>query len=318
MKAKAQPPSLATLRDLFGQRLLRSGIPANQKQLRPGRWRKVYGRAVQYLWVYRATRQTWKKQFLPDHEIAARVDRRPLLQLLAESNALMEQVCVRAASGDVQAISLMISTARGAIDALDSIEQVQPTKLRDAAELSSTWPVLLSLNPQDIAHAKKRLRRLKVGIKSTTPRRAGQRLDPQNFWTRLAHGALKACEDNRAIVPALQHEAAGAARKRISLKFWQTPAKATFYYLDNGDCIILTDWEKQCVKLSGPITEANFKQWWIVVQFCVLERWHASKEDYEAALAQITDRTAPKEFKKRNLAMGQVRKAFQSLVGLRR
>lgn len=317
MKAKAQPPSLATLRELFGQRLPNDSVPSEGQQIRPGYWRKVYGHSAQDRWAYRATKQVWKREFLSADEIAARIDKRALLELLEQRDTLMRQVCVRAAHGDTQAISLMISTARGVITALGSIEQLQPEKLQSAAEVSSTWPVLLSLNAQDIGHAKERLRRLKVGNKATTPRRPGQRLDPQNFWTVLAQAALKACEDNRAIVPVLRNVAAGVKRERKTVKFWQTSAKATFYYLTNSDIIIITDWEKQCVRLPRPITEMNFKQWWSVVQFCVLERWDANNQDYQAALAKISDGTALKEFQKRNLAMSQVRKALRSLVGLR-
>lgn len=305
MNAQSNLPDLPTLRRLFGQRL------------RPGRLHKVHGRTVPERWVYRATRQVIKRELRPPEQIAKHVDKRPLLQLLDQINALMEQVCARAACGDKQALSLMISTARGAIAALESIEKAQPTKLKTEAEISSTWPVLLSLNPQDIKHAKEQLQRLGVGTKATTPRRPGQRLDPQNFWTKLAEEALKACENNKIIVPVLEARGRGAKRVRKGMKLWQVQAQATFYYLSDRDCIIIPDWEKQCVNLSGPITDTNFKKWWGVVQFYVLERWHGSKEAYAAALTQISDGTAPKEFQKRNLALNQVKKALRSLVGIR-
>jgi hypothetical protein len=211
----------------------------------------------------------------------------------------------------------MITTAEGAIGALDLIEQFQPKKLQEAAEKSSAWPVLLNLNSQDIKYAKERLGRLKVGTKSLTPKRPGQRLDSQNFWTLRADEALKVCADNRAAVPILEDVAAGSRWERTGVKYWQTQIDATLYEVSRYDHILITDWERECVKLPAPITVANFKQWWSVVQLYVIERWHVRKDEYEAALSHFSDRTAPKESTKRNLAMSQMRKALWSLVGLR-
>jgi hypothetical protein len=229
----------------------------------------------------------------------------------------MEQIFARALCGDEQAIRLMISTARGAVRALENLEKRQPAKLQARAEENSDWPVLLSLNPQDIKHAEERIAQLKVGTKATIPRRPNQKLDPQNLWTQLAAAAVQECEDNKVTVSEFEKHCVGAKRKRRNRKFWGTPAAATIYSLGYSDVVIIADWEKQCVKLSAPITPSNVSQWWHVVKFWVLEYWWSSEKTYKTAIAKIFDKTAPKEFQKRNRALAQVRKAFRSLVGLR-
>jgi hypothetical protein len=200
---------------------------------------------------------------------------------------------------------------------LKSVEERQRTKVTAIAETSTNWPVLLSLNPQDIKWAKDYLLKLEVGSKAPTPTRPGQRIDSRNFWTRLAREALRACRINIRLVPALEAHCAEATKECQSMKIWRTQTKATYHTLPNGDVIILADWQKQCVKLSEPITDNNFKDWWGVMKLCVLEHWKSIPEDYAKALAKISDKTAATEFQKRNLALGQVRKALCSLTGLR-
>ena len=135
----------------------------------------------------------------------------------------------------------------------------------------------------------------------------------------LAKQAFDACNKNRLIVPRLETLSKGAPKKRITMRFWRTPVTTTIYALDSGDKVVITDWQTRCVKLSERVTIGNFPAWWDVVKSCVLQHWRITGERaYAMALAQISDETAPKEFKKRNLALGQVRKAFRSLAGLRR
>src|SRR5882672_10605336 len=115
MKAQSSPVDLRRLRRLFGRCLPLEHMPTLEGQIGPGRWRKIYGCAVPEQWVYRATNHTLKGQPLPFEQIAKNVDNRSLIGLLEEGDDIMKQICARAASGDEQALSLMVSTARGVI-----------------------------------------------------------------------------------------------------------------------------------------------------------------------------------------------------------
>ncbi|PYJ86051.1 MAG: hypothetical protein DME22_06795 [Verrucomicrobia bacterium] len=316
MKVLEEAPDLATLRRLFGH-LLPSDSVNPEGQIRPGHWLKIYKRERTEVWVLRPTRWNLAKELRPPEQIAESVDKRPLLQLLDQREDLMQQVFARALCGDEQAIALMISTARGAVRALGHLEKRQAAKLKAKAETCSDWPVLLSPNPQDISHAKECVARLNVGAKATIPRHHRQRLDPRNFWTQLAAAGVEECEENKVTVPVLEAQASGGRRQRKALKIWRTRVEGTIHYPNYGDCVLIADWEKRCVTLSVPIIESNFKQWWSVVQLWLLEYWWLNRKAYHTALAQISDMTAPKESKKRNLALAQVRRALRSLVGLR-
>jgi hypothetical protein len=302
---------------LLGQQLP-DGQQSNQGiQIRAGLWRKVYSQPLPERWWYRATKLVLHRELRPPEQIAKRIDNRPLHELSDQIRAALEQIVARAALGNTLALAQVVSTARGAIRALETIEKAQPEKLLATAESSSNWPVLLSLNLHDIRRAKTLLQRLRVSTKALTPRVQGQRLDPQNFWTKLVLEALDVCEKNKLYVPVLRAYAKGARHERKTQKFWQMTVGGTYYFPSNCDCIFIADWEKQCVKLSGPITEANFKAWWHVVQLYMIELWRVNKKSYEAALTMISDQQAIKEFQKRNLALTQARKALRSLAGLR-
>jgi len=185
----------------------------------------------------------------------------------------------------------------------------------DAATFSD-WPVLLSLNPQDINSAMQELKSLGVGTRSPLPSKPGQRVDRRNFWTRLATQALAACAANKRLVPELRDFASGAKRERQTREFWpQTRAKATYYYLANGDVVIITDWQSKCVKLSGPISKHNFQKWWDVVKWCVLDYWKNPKGNYAEALKKIGQANEP-EWRRRNLAIDRLEQALRSRLGL--
>ena len=143
MKVQAAPTDLATLRRLFGHRLCPLRQPNMERQIRPGRWRKIS--ALREQWVSRATRQVLKKQLRPPEQIAKHVGQAPFCSnFYNQRDALIRQVCTRAACGDRQALNLLISTARGVVAALESLEMAQPANLLAAAETSSNWPVFIT------------------------------------------------------------------------------------------------------------------------------------------------------------------------------
>lgn len=256
----------------------------------------------------------------PPEEIAAQVDKQTVLELRDQGEDVLQELFKRAVLGEDQAIRVMIAHALGAVNALDDLEKHQPFKLKMLAETHPNWPVLFSLNPQEIRRVTDRITRLGVGQKATTPRRAKQRLDPADFWTRLAAAVLEECQSHQVIVPVLKALCAGARRERSVAKAWRTPVKLTFYHLDPQTRIRIADWQRQCVTLPKQITADNFKDWWNVAKFCLLEFWKSCDSGgriYDQALSKIPERNAPKEFQKRNRAVAQVRKALRSLLGLR-
>jgi hypothetical protein len=304
-----------TLRRKFGHPLP-DHLRTFEKQTRPGHWRKVYGSTVTKRYVLRPTTWNLSKQLCAPEEVVKHLNKRPLLGLQEEIEKSLQQIFARAYCGEDEAIRLMISTARGVVHAVEDLETYQGAKLKEKAEASPLWPVLFSLNPQDIKQAKERVARLNVGTKALTPRRPGQRVDARNFWTNLAQEALHQCEDNRVNVPILEAYAKGVSRERKTLEFWQTRAAATYYYVSNRNCIIITDWESRCKTLQAPIAEKNFDQWWAVVQLCVINYWWDNRKAYEAALKKI-GRADEEESRRRNLAMTALHQALRSLVGLR-
>lgn len=269
-------------------------------------------------WVYEALGVQPDNQPRGFEEIVAQVDKRTLDELIEQARNAIAQLQCRAYCGDSGAIAKLAFVTRGLVTFLETLAGNCPEKVQAIARTFATWPVNLSFNPQDITRAEELLTRLAVGTNSPTPTRPGQRVDPRNFWTQLAKQAFDACDKNRLIVPWLEGIGRGAHKKRITNRFWRKSIITTFYTLANGEMVVITDWQKRCVKLSIPITTDNFFAWWDVVKVCVLQHWKiTSGHAYEKALAKISDKTAPKEFQKRNLALAQVREAFRSLVGLR-
>jgi len=313
MKARSELPDLATLREYCGQPIPSDSDSTIKQEIRPGLW--VYAAGQRYM--LRPTRWKILGEPLTAEEIAKRINNRPLLQLLAQREEVMQQICIRAAAGDEDAIHMFVSSARGVINALESIEKAQPQKLRAIAETSIDWPVLLSRNPQDIEHARNHVFRLKVGSKAATPRRPGQKIDPRGFWTKLADTGFHACQDNKALVPALEAHCLGTKPERKDRQFFGTKMKANYYYVSPNDCIVITDWEKNCLSLSLPVTEDNRKQWWTAVKHWVLEYWCGYPPGYQEALRQIRN-DKEEEWRRRNMAIDRLEQAFRDLFGLRK
>jgi hypothetical protein len=305
-----QNPSLEQLREAGFAREVGAGC-----QYHPTRW---FG--MEYL--------PKTEQLIPNEQIAAKVDNRTLDELLKEAESILDQIRFRAHLGDERAIHQFAVLVRHAANALETLGQAQPKKVRAAAEQERKWAVVLSLRPKDIELAKGRLRDLGLGQKATPPTGPGQRIDPNNYWTGYANRAIDWCVIAKTFVPILEVHAAdaGAVAERRKDKRWRTPAAATVYRI-SGDCIVIADWQKQCVELSEPITESNIKQWWHVIQSSILEYWYRFPEAYNHALAQIgvgsvkragqkQDRR-DKEDRRRNLAIGLIWQALKSLTQVR-
>lgn len=268
-------------------------------------------------YLIRVTQFKLPRELLEPKEIEPHIDGRDLLQLLDEKDTLLGQIVARAACGDECAIELLLAIARGAIEGLSCLEELQPQKLRAIAETSPNWPVLLSLNPQDARHVEDHLKSLNVGAKAATPRRPEQRLDPQSFWTQLAEQTFKSCRDTRTILPVLRAHCTGTKPVCKDLSFWGTSMRGSFYDVSPTDCILITDWEERCAKLSLPVSRENFKPWWDVIKHCVLEFWNHVPSEYERALKEIGYvKSEEKQYVRRNMAVDRLEQAFRSLVNV--
>jgi hypothetical protein len=266
----------------------------------------------------------------PAEEIAALVDKRPLDELADQVEQSVQQILCRAYSGDVAALHKFARIVCGAVEALGRLAQFRDAATKTMAETFSMWPVLLSLNPQEIQRAKDELLRLGVGTKAPAPTRPGQHLDPHNFWTRLATKAFEVCRSNRCVVPILQAHIVGARKRRRARMFWKSEVKATICARSDGSIVIIPDWLKHCGELAEPVTTTNFSDWWKVIKLCVLDYWKMYPREYAEALKRIPDKQKkaapqtgnppdenyrlPKEHRKRTLALARVKQAFKGRV----
>lgn len=310
-------PSLAELRKWgFGFPLQSQTSTQEWHQVDRGHQRKVYrshNQEVRWAYMPKVLEGETLKSIA---EIAALKDKRTLEELTEQAEAALKQLLARAHSGDERAVLLYASTVRRSVFSLERLAGQQPDKVQTVAEKHPRWPVLLSLNPQDIKRAKAELRRLHLGRKCDTPTRSDQRLDPHNFWTLLAKRALNVCQINKVLVPSFEAHSEGAVRERKTLKFWGAPVGATYYSLPNGfEVIIITDWQKQCVNLPDQITTADFDDWWRVIKACVLQYWHNPGGNYAEALKQVGQREED-ECRRRSMAMDRVKQALRSLTDL--
>ena len=181
------------------------------------------------------------------------------------------------------------------------------------AETATYWPVVLSLNPQDVARAKKRLDALHVGSKAMIPSNKGQRVDFQSLWTKLAKGAFEICSLNRTLVPKLLKFVKGVAYRRDMALVCGARMPAFFYPVSHVEAFFIMGWQVDCRKLPHPAKKENFDAWWSVVKCCVLDCWHSQRHIYKEALDKIKRFDESEPFR-RNLAITQVRQAFRSLL----
>ena len=250
-------------------------------------------------------------------ECSGQVDARPMEELDSCAHDAIRQILTRAAAGDEMAMRLFVERVHLFVRCLELLQTAQPEKLRALAAERSRWPVLLSLNPQDMRIAQQRLRDLTLGEKALAPTRSNQRTDRRIFWTRMAQFAVSECDCTRVMVPILASLAAsaGVAPKRIPHMAWRTPLDATCYFMRDG-CICIADWEKLCLNLSKPITKTNFKEWWEVVRRFAYEYWDSSPAAYASAL-KIIGQPDIGEAIRRNMAFDRLEQALRGLTGAR-
>ena len=256
-------------------------------------------------------------------EIARRVDKRPLRELELQVEDALQQILVRAHAGDDDALCLYFYIARATVESFDNLIRHELKRTRAFAEMSPDLPVLLSLNPQDIKAAKKRVRLLNVGTKAMMPTRSGQRTDRRNLWTRLAIFAFHACMENSRRVPQIEKNLTGAKQRRVKHKLWGTFEIGTEYTLPDGSWVVIADWQRDGgnlagqAKLAGQIKADNFDEWKRVIKMCVLEFWNRSKKNYDKALNEVgnLNNTVLKyrvESYRRHLAMNRTLQAFKN------
>ena len=327
-KGNQSIPALATLRDVCGKFSEWRPIATGWQQIRPGRFRKTYGAGLpQVRWLYIPAVLEARHKRREAAEVAQLIDPRSIAELGEQADSATEprnQLLYRAHHGDDKALALFARLARESVDALATLARFEPERVRRIAATYPQWPVLLSLNPQDLRHTKQALKELAVGSQALTPTRVGQRVDPRNFWTRLALAALDACDRARKNTPPLQEHARAAVKRLPQPRhFWGTRTHTTFYFLANGDAIIITDWHRKCARLAQPITAANFDQWWNVVKLCVLHHWQNKEEIYDlpgslsyAEALRSIGQSNKEEWQRRDFALSRVKQTLRSLTGL--
>ena len=294
--------------------------------VRPAVSRKIYPSSKKPRRIYMGAVLEPRNELRRAKEIATMVDKRPISQLLGQAADALGQMLYRAHCGDKEAIQAYVLASYHAVASLQTLTKHQPVKVQGQAEMFSHWPVLLSLNPQDISDAKQHLKSLGVSTKSLLPTRPGQRVNYRHHWTQLALLALTACARNKVVVPAMKALCAGAKSERKTMQLWGTQLGATFYQLANGDVVVIADWQAQCTKLSSkPISEQNFEQWWSVMEPCILEYWRNPMGNYAEAISRIRWEDTPEpersgqnhsEARKRAHAIHQIKRALRPLVGL--
>lgn len=299
-------------------------------QTRLGRLRKVYPPSKKGKRIYMGAVLQPRGRVRPVEEIKKLVDKRPLSALQDQAKDALTQMLYRAHCGDAQALAQYICSTRAAVQSLETLAQHRQDSVRAEAETFPDWP--LNLNQHETEWAKLELKKLRVGTRFPLSTRPSLRARRRNVWSRLAWDALCACAENKRVVPALKAFAAGAKSERKTSRYSrQTEARAAFWYLGNGDVVIIPDWQEKCAKLSW-ITKANVSDWWNVVKECVLQHWQNPGGNYAEVLALIPDAGTGnlsdkprsdeyykqnKEYRKRNSALARVKQAFEGLVGVR-
>ena len=324
-KGKTPNTDLAALREQCGTFQEWHHPATRWHEIRPGHFGRAYGAHLsKHLWTYipAVLEPGHKRRDIA--EIRQLIDTRSVTQLgdLAENTAdPRNQLRYRAHCGDDKALALLARLVHDSVGALYDLARFEPDRVRRIAATYSQWPMLLSLNPQDIKQAKQILEWLTVGSQAFPPTRRGQHVDPRNFWTRLALAAYNACQRAQEYTPILQEHAKTAIKCETHKRsFWKIETRTTWHFLANGDAIIIADWHKRCARLAKPITAANFPNWWNVVKLCVLHHWQ-NKEgiyalpgslSYGEALKQV-GQADKKESDRRSLALDRVKQALRSL-----
>jgi hypothetical protein len=296
-----------------------------------GRSRKVYPASKRDKRLYMGAVLEPQDKLRPVEEIRGLLDKRPLADLKRQAGDALKQLLYRGHCGDAQALAQYVGITRAAVRSLETLANHCRDSVRAEAETSADWP--LNLNQHEAEWGKQELKKLGVGAKFPLPCKPSLRARRRNVWTRLAWNALVACADNKRVVPALKTLAAGARNERKTLPYSrQTKGRATFYYMGNGDVVVIADWQAKCARLSGPITKTNINAWWDALKECVLQHWQNPEGNYVGVLELIPDAKGGafsdeshsdeyykqnKEYRKRNFALARVKQAFEGLVGVR-
>jgi hypothetical protein len=254
---------------------------------------------------------------------------RTLAVLKRQADDALKQLLFRAHCGDDQALAQYAQITRAAARSLGLLAEHHGDRVRAEAARLPDWP--LNLSQHESEWAKRELRRLGVGAKLPLLLRPSARGVCRSHWGRLAWHALLACGENKRVVPALKALTAGAKAEREMLRYSrQSKAWATFYYLGNGDVVIIPDWQDECTNLPGRFTKASAAAWWNVVKNCVLQHWLNPAGNYIETLALIpgADRAQVpfgkppsdeyykqnKDYRKRSAALARVKQAFEGIV----
>jgi hypothetical protein len=253
----------------------------------------------------------------PLEKLAGKIDTRSLDELMSEPTYATGQLLLRACCGDEQAIFFFAMRVSEHVYYLETLSKYQPDKVRSLASTYDRWPVLLSLNPQDIQIAMDQIKSLNVGAAAAMPTRTGQKVDRRIYWTRLVQWAIGECMTCGMYVKILERLAAKrkASAKTVETKIWNKSVHATCWYLRDGNtynALVITEWEKHCASLAVPITDRNFNEWWSVVQEFTREALYSSEELYSAALREIGQTNRPK-YERRSMALDRVRQTLKSM-----
>jgi hypothetical protein len=301
------------------------------RMIRPGQWRKSYDAQQQNFgffvehWVYELRFLT-PEETRPVEEIQARMDQRSLSELESDLNAAFQQLLARAfiveqvkqpvqlaIPNEEKPLWRLVLIIRGMVDSLSRLAERRPGLVNPIAERQATWPVALSLNPQQMRHATNMLRALGVGSKAPTPTRPGQRVDPNNYFTQLANRAFDACRFDAYLTRELVEHGKNMVSFSGTSKFWSTRYTSTTYVLPDKSWIVLPEPEKTAA-LSEPVSQENFPRWWEAIKLQVLAYWSKFPEKYGEALRHVGKELKEKEYTRRKDALNAVRQAFRSLT----
>jgi hypothetical protein len=313
-----QPRPLASLSELRGSQLAeRIELPLRERGFFNFGVRqvKVYPNRDIGKWAYLPHRLRLFREIQPPKAVARLKNKQSLTELSDQVEKGLEQLVLRAHSGDTIAAATLIQKIQKVIRTLEMMAGSKSPAVLKIAKEWTDWPVNLSLNPQDIAWAKKTLSDLKVGTKGIIPSNKRQRVNFRAIWTTLAKEAFRVCWLNRRIVPDLLRFTEQAKLHKKTGTHLGAKVSASFYYINNDEVVVISDWQMDCATLSRP-TEKNFDAWWNVINRCVLEYWHCSRRGYAEALEKVGN-PHETESRRRNVAMTEVRQAFRGLLGLR-
>jgi hypothetical protein len=278
---------------------------------RPGRQKKVYDRKGK--WIYRPEVFRVFYTIKSPKEICHLITNESLRQINSRLEKDIEQLAMRAHIGGKSAAAMFVLKINKCIETLDMMADVNSPAIKSIAAISTTWPVILSLNPQDKARAEKRLIDLGVGTKAIIRSKKKQRIDFRNLWTLVARGAFYTCWKNRRLVREFLEFTKEARYGERRAKFFGTEVTASYYDLNAEEGMVILDWQSACGTLPNRITEDNFNSWWNVIKGCVLEFWHCQPKAYKEALDKIGNRQQSISWR-RNAALDRVKQALHSLT----